>query len=105
MEKCRYTAVQLSLTVWSSSLVCGTEMLAGHDLRHPTSSSVTLLQSHLNKSRCQEVEIVVFIKVLVLFLPFCRHLEHQQAEIYLILHVRWDPFSNISHVFVITDID
>lgn len=65
MEKCRYTAARLSLTVWSSSLVCGTEMLAGHDLTHPTSSSVSLLQSHLNKSRFQEVEIVVFIKVLV----------------------------------------
>lgn len=32
MEKCRYTAAQFCLTVCSPSLVCGREMLAGHDL-------------------------------------------------------------------------
>lgn len=77
MEKCRYTAARLCLTVWSPSLVCGREMLAGHDLTHLTSSSVTLLQSHLKQPCSRGVEIAVCLSVVLdfLFFFFVRHQE------------------------------
>lgn len=74
MEKCRYTAARLCLTVWSPSLVCGREMLAGHDL---TSSSVTLLQSHLKQPFSRGVEIAVRLSVVLDFFFFL--FRHQEA--------------------------
>lgn len=86
MEKCRYTAARLCLTVWSPSLVCGREMLAGHDL---TSSSVTLLQSHLKQPFSRGVEIAVRLSVVLdFFFFFCSGTrKHWQAEIFLIQHL------------------
>lgn len=43
MERCRYTAPWLSLTVWTSSPEWGREELSGHDLKHHTSSLVPCL--------------------------------------------------------------
>lgn len=50
--------------------MCGREMLAGHDLTHLTSSSVTLLQSHLKQPCSRGVEIPVCLSVVLDFLFF-----------------------------------
>lgn len=39
MGKCRFTAVWLSFTVWSSSLEVSSEKPTGHDLKKPHSPS------------------------------------------------------------------